>query len=305
MTGRSAVGATVSELPGTLEWALTYAKRGWPVSPAYSPIPGQGCTCRKGLDCPRPGKHPVLRGGVAAATSDQKRVRALWARYPGANILLALGTPSGLVVVDLDREDRLAALSALGGLVPTLTAHSGRVGGRHFYFRHRVGIRSRVLLPGLELRAERAWIVAPPSLHHLGNVYRWVDESAELAPLPTQLILPDSTVPRRTAEISVRSTGARWKRTQAGGSVDTIEAARKKSILGVAERLGFELTRSGKEWVTRCPFHEDECPSLRLNPTKNVWFCDPCHLGGDAIALVRAVRGLGFVAAVAEVLSCA
>jgi hypothetical protein len=81
-----------------------------------------------------------------------------------------------------------------------------------------------------------------------------------------------------------------------------VERAREESILEVARRLELgEPKRAGKEFIVRCPFHEDTKPSLRLNPRKNAWYCFPCNEGGDAIGLWERVRRVDFVTAVREI----
>lgn len=81
-----------------------------------------------------------------------------------------------------------------------------------------------------------------------------------------------------------------------------VEEARRVSILDVASRLGLgEPKRRGREYVVRCPLHDDHDPSLRLNPEKGhggVWRCWPCAEGGDGIDLVEAVQGCDFPGAV-------
>lgn len=63
-------------------------------------------------------------------------------------------------------------------------------------------------------------------------------------------------------------------------------------ILAVAEELGMEMGRRRRqEWLARCPLHDDRHPSLRLNPEKGTWFCDPCGRGGGTVALIEAVLG--------------
>ena len=79
-----------------------------------------------------------------------------------------------------------------------------------------------------------------------------------------------------------------------------VEAARSVGILDVARLLHLDPVRQGKEWVARCPLHEDKEPSLRLNPVRNLWHCFPCGEGGDGIRLVQRVRGIGFTDAVRE-----
>ena len=62
---------------------------------------------------------------------------------------------------------------------------------------------------------------------------------------------------------------------------------------------GHPVQGSGTERLTRCPFHEDNEPSLRINVEKQTYFCDPCHGGGDVFRLVEQIRGCDFPAALA------
>jgi len=70
----------------------------------------------------------------------------------------------------------------------------------------------------------------------------------------------------------------------------------------VAQRLGLELHRSGAGYVTLCPFHPDTKPSLRMFPSNGTshqhFHCFACNAHGDAIALVKQVRGDKFQDAV-------
>jgi hypothetical protein len=50
----------------------------------------------------------------------------------------------------------------------------------------------------------------------------------------------------------------------------------------------------GGEIKVRCPWHEDTRPSLRINPVKAVWHCDPCAKGGDIFRFVKEWRGCTF-----------
>jgi CHC2 zinc finger len=62
-------------------------------------------------------------------------------------------------------------------------------------------------------------------------------------------------------------------------------------ILDLAERLSGPGVRRGREIAFRCPLHDDHNPSLRVDPDKGVWFCDPCLLGGDVVELARLAWG--------------
>jgi hypothetical protein len=83
-----------------------------------------------------------------------------------------------------------------------------------------------------------------------------------------------------------------------------VEAARTIPIERVCARLGLELHRKGRTLVARCPFHDDEHPSLTVNVERGLWYCFPCATGGDAIALLARMRRVDFAAAVEEVAAC-
>jgi hypothetical protein len=70
------------------------------------------------------------------------------------------------------------------------------------------------------------------------------------------------------------------------------EAKRLVTAEGLAERLsGVPGVRRGREIAFRCPLHDDHDPSLRVDPDKGVWFCDPCLMGGDVVELARLAWG--------------
>ncbi len=67
------------------------------------------------------------------------------------------------------------------------------------------------------------------------------------------------------------------------------------SLIRVAEASGVKLERRGKDFVGRCPFHEDRTPSFVVSPEKNLWNClGACGTGGDAIAFVMRREGVSF-----------
>lgn len=124
----------------------------------------RACTCGR-LTCDRPGKHPRTPHGLDDATVDPQQVQAWWQRWPRANIGLRTGRP-------------------LEGLPLTPTVESGM--GSHLYFRTEQPVGNRVaLVPGVDLRGERGYVVAPPSRHVTGATYRWrVTLDVPLAKLP-------------------------------------------------------------------------------------------------------------------------
>jgi len=98
------------------------------------------------------------------------------------NFILRTGLLSGVVVVDCDRGASIDAL----GLPPTPTVRSGS-GGMHFYFTANEVLRNPVglIAPHVDLRADGAGIVVPPSVHpKTRQPYRWMLPPWEVAPAP-------------------------------------------------------------------------------------------------------------------------
>ena len=61
-----------------------------------------------------------------------------------------------------------------------------------------------------------------------------------------------------------------------------------------------ELKRSGRDFVTRCPWHDDRRPSLSVSPSRNRVHCFVCGKGTDAIGWLQDRQGLSFQEAVLE-----
>jgi DNA primase len=61
-----------------------------------------------------------------------------------------------------------------------------------------------------------------------------------------------------------------------------------------------ELKKSGRDFVARCPWHDDRRPSLTVSPTRNRVHCFVCDKGTDAIGWLQDRQGLSFQEAVLE-----
>lgn len=195
----AADGSKSSRKDALLEADLGYADRGWPTSPLYWPKgKSLACACGKS-DCGRDtGKHPVyqaglLEHGLKDATIDKDEILRRRELFPYANIGIRTGTVSRLVVIDVDGyegEASLAKLEAVHGALPaTYEVKTGR--GRQLYFTLPDGVVIRNsagrLGPGLDVRGEDGYVVAPPSRHYSGSFYTVVHDR-DLAELPSWLI---------------------------------------------------------------------------------------------------------------------
>ena len=199
----------------TIEAVLAMADRGWSIIPAAHLEGGDAhsarCSCRRGRLCHSPGKHP--RGPWKRWTQERAsaaQLREWWERWPRANVAIVTGAISGLTVIDLDglagevtwslspwgsggrlpsAEMRIEDLDAASNL-----EHWGPMAftgdGTHLYYTapgsplpNRQGF-----LPGVDVRSENGIVIAPPSVHVRGRLYRWgTDSHRDPARMPGSL----------------------------------------------------------------------------------------------------------------------
>lgn len=175
------------------EWASKFAGKGWPVLPLHYPVTDGQCSCRK-PSCSSIAKHPMTPNGLKNATLGAATVLNWWRESPAANIGILTGSESGLVVIDIDPRhggnQSLKELEAEFGELPeTLKVKTGG-DGWHYYFRHPGGkIPNKTnLKPGVDVRGDGGYIVAPPSVHASQATYSWVSEDTNIADLPAWLL---------------------------------------------------------------------------------------------------------------------
>lgn len=162
-----------------LNAALAYAERGLPVFPLKAGS-----------------KRPIFKGGHKNATTDQERIRKWWREHPNANIGLATGHYSNLVVLDVDIKNGIDGEASLrelvhrlGALPQTLEQRTAS-GGRHLIYKtpqaRDVRNSAGTLGAGLDLRGEGGYVVIPPSVVN-DHTYCWTNE-LEPAPAPDWLV---------------------------------------------------------------------------------------------------------------------
>jgi len=170
-----------------LQAALDLAARSWRVVPLHSPD-GRRCDCHRD-GCPSPAKHPRINDWVRNASSAHADVERWWQQWPHANVGVATGPESGVVVLDIDPrhggDQELSRLCDEHELLPPGPACETGGGGQHYYFRHPGGkVRSRTIAPGIDVKGDGGQVVAPPSVHQSGMPYEWYDEAGPDLPLP-------------------------------------------------------------------------------------------------------------------------
>ncbi len=164
----------------TLEAAVDYIGRGWPVLPVHSITESGFCTCGNPR-CSNAGKHPWCNHGVKDASTDEQLIKKIFTKMPNANVGIAAGKESGLLIIDIDCKpdegidggETLRKLEEQHGALPETVTVLTPSGGRHLYFRHPgLEIKNAVkFLPGLDVRTDNGFVVAPPSRHASGREY--------------------------------------------------------------------------------------------------------------------------------------
>ena len=209
-----------------VEHALELAVRGYHVFPL---VPG--------------GKKPKTANGWEDATQDTHTITGWWDRWPDANIGIACG-PSGIVVLDGDSKhgcdaDRLAG--QLNGAVIVRTGkapersekHPNSLPGMlgvHAYFRGSMRTVAKVDgQPGVEVRGNGAYVVAPPSIHPSGVPYA--------GQLPGVRRLPETPGWMVAYAKSTNGTGA--------GEAPTVERVPPGGMHEYLADLAVRLARSG------------------------------------------------------------
>ncbi len=134
------------------------------------------------------GKHPLVRWKpYQEERPTDEEVAEWWTRWPDANIGMATGRVSGVVVLDADGDDARRAVLQKGGIDQTPVIWTGRSGGAHFWLAAPtidVDVRNFAgKLPGVDFRGEGGYALLPPSVHELGTRYRWADRTQTLRPV--------------------------------------------------------------------------------------------------------------------------
>jgi len=199
-----------------LDAALAYAAKGWAVFRL----------------APKSKKPIAGTNGFHDATTDSEQIVRWWTETPDANVGIACGAVSDLLVLDVDVKKGKRGDEALAALLkehtdgkppetPTATTWSG---GGHIFFRHGPGIRSsvRALGEGLDIRADGGYVVAAPSVIRENDEegeYQWDVSPFDVpsAPVPEWLLDRLRSNPAERRPSSAAHRDANWMDDLLGG----------------------------------------------------------------------------------------
>jgi len=158
-----------------LDHALNYQEKGFSIIPI------------------KPDKKPYIKWEpFQTRSATPEEIRQWWKQWPNAMIGIITGAISGIFVIDCDSAE---AYRRVQELLPdafiTCIARTPR--GYHLYFVYSKDIGNAAgIMPGVDIRGEGGYIIAPPSENGNGKAYHWLEGLSifeeDPAPCPDALL---------------------------------------------------------------------------------------------------------------------
>lgn len=142
----------------------------------------------------RPDKKPFIQWqDFQKRRATKEEIKKWFSQWPKANVGIVTGGISGVFVVDCDSQEAYEKIQAM---LPEcfLTAIVKTPRGYHLYFAYaseKTISNAAGILPGVDVRAEGGYIIAPPSINGEGKAYQWMEGLSIFevgpAPMPSEL----------------------------------------------------------------------------------------------------------------------
>lgn len=257
------------------EAALQYVSQGFSVIPLCWPGSDGSCACGRNHQGKLIGKVPLTEHGLNDATQTLGGVREYWRKWPYANIGLLT---KKLIVLDLDVKsgglNSKNQLIAINGELPRTRVHKTGGGGEHWLYLAPEGSDYRggagkYGYPGVDIRANGGYIVAPCSLHASGERYEVIDNTS-IAPAPAWLL---ELIPIKTSISITTQSGTGHPITMPEGqrNVTLTSLAGSMQRRGMAEQAIVAALKSENQFCCSPPLADEEveriaCSISRYDP---------------------------------------
>jgi hypothetical protein len=155
-----------------------YFNKGFYLFPCHYITKKGICSCHKGAECGQPGKHPMISGWKNRATNDFDEFSSFG--FEKFNLGLPTGKLNNLEVIDVDKKNNgfrsLKKVMKDNNLYTPLAIQTGG-DGIHLYYQYSdKGLKNVTdLLPGIDIRTEGGYVIAPGSNHLSGSTYKVIE----------------------------------------------------------------------------------------------------------------------------------
>ena len=87
--------------------------------------------------------------------------------------------------------------------------------------------------------------------------------------------------------------------------IDNSSVEQLKNSIDIVDIISnyIEVKKAGANFKANCPFHGEKTPSFVISPTKQIFHCFGCHIGGDAIKFVQEYEKLNYPEALEKIAS--
>ena len=87
--------------------------------------------------------------------------------------------------------------------------------------------------------------------------------------------------------------------------IDNNSVEQLKNSIDIVEIISnyIEVKKAGANFKANCPFHQEKTPSFVVSPTKQIYHCFSCGVGGDAIKFVQEYEKLNYPEALEKIAS--
>ncbi|MEL7626967.1 MAG: bifunctional DNA primase/polymerase [Anaerolineaceae bacterium] len=206
---------------------------------------------------------------------------ANWFYSPMRNLGVVVG--NGLAVIDFDVQDVFDYWhTEFCAKYPQGTFMVKTRRGVHVYIKSAIPAKN-YHNDLLDVKAERGYVLAPPSIHPSGFAYRILSDKPILRVDKLSDVLPEFYTPE--PETSNQYDCA-FSFQRYSDPFEEADNAREHDLRAIRERYSMldflkgvrRSDRGGRWFVALCPFHDDRSPSFWVDEARKVGGCRKCNI---------------------------